>query len=175
MNKSEVIDFYKSTNQYFATYHNHKETSAWAGLVLYMAFAGLMNLFKVPNNNETGIILLSVLILVITVFIFLYVSNQLKMKNKAGAYSAAIFIIVNELLIAGDLSESEMKDYLRVEKSDDTKGHGKHTLPKRLLDEAEILAKKGKGFRYQTRLMTFGILLAICILTLTIKLYPILT
>ncbi|WP_109831822.1 hypothetical protein [Reichenbachiella versicolor] len=170
MDKDQIIDFYKSTNQYYANYHNHKETSAWAGLVLYMAFAGLINLFKIPVQSQIEItILISFFVVAITVFVYRYISIQLKMKDRAGAYSAAAFSFLNELMTNKKLTESELVQYLEIEESEDTIAQSSHVLPKKFLKKSRVLNTRGRGFQDQTRTMIYGILFAICFLTLTLK------
>ena len=43
--RREIIDLLKDIQSHYGTYHNHKETSAWAGVVLY-AFL-LVNVIRV--------------------------------------------------------------------------------------------------------------------------------
>ena len=167
--KNNIIQYYENTRLYYGTYHNHKEVSAWAGLALYVLFVGLVNWVILPDKYMLlSLIILSVFVIVVSILVYRYISAQIEMKDLAGAYSATAFIFLSEL-IAKDMNEEELKKYMNIEDSADTKAQSSHVLPKIFLLKSEIMNTRGRGFQDTTRSMIYSILILVTVLILVVK------
>lgn len=156
--KKDLIVYYADTSKYYATYHNHKEICAWAGLVLYVLFLGLVTRADIPPEHKlitTRAVTAPVLL--VTLLVFFYIRNQLEMKDLGGALSGAAGRLLLEI-IRTEESKLKLDDYLSVGGSPDTNAQSSYVLPKRLRDLANELNKGGRGFQDRTRSMIYGLL-----------------
>lgn len=156
--KKYLADYYENTRSQYQTYHNHKEICAWGGLVLYVLFCGFVVKAEVPSNLQLlASALITVLVFVAAWFVFRYVQNQLAMKDRGGALAAAAAFLLAEILRTDD-SKLKADDYLVIVESSDTKATTQHTLPRRLLEKADILNTRARGFQDQTKRMIYTLL-----------------
>ncbi len=161
--RNKLIDYYENCRKHYTAYHNHKEITAWAGLVLFVFISGYINSIKIPENWKIeGALLITILVSLQTFFVFRYIANQLKMKDKGGAYAAASIAIITEL-ISERITEKQLIDFLSVEESADTDGQASHVLPHKLIKKAEILNSRGKGHQDTTKSMIYAMLTLISI------------
>jgi len=157
--KNLLATYYENTRQYYATYHNHKEICAWAGLVIFVVFCGVVlqaRILEKPNVLISS--LLTLIVLVAAMLAFLYIRNQVEMKDRGGALTAAATFLLAEILQRNE-SELSLRDYLAVEESRDTKAQSSRVLPSVLLKRADILNTRGRRFQDRTRAMIYGILM----------------
>jgi len=167
--KDKIIQYYENTRQYYGTYHNHKEVSAWAGLVLYVLFAVLVNSVSLPDKYKILTVhILTLFVITVSILVYRYISTQIKMKDLAGAYAATAFIFLSEL-ISEEKSEDELKQYLKIEESADKSAQSSYVLPNVFLKKSAIMNKRGRGFQDTTRSMIYGILILVTILVLVVK------
>jgi hypothetical protein len=83
--KDKIIQYYENTRQYYGAYHNHKEIAAWAGLVLFVMFAGLVNWVRLPDKHKIlAVHILTFFVITIFILVYRYISAQIKMKDSAG-------------------------------------------------------------------------------------------
>jgi len=167
--KQKIIEYYENTRQYYGTYHNHKEVSAWAGLALYVLFASLINWVRLPDAFKIiGASVITASVLAVASLVYRYISTQLKMKDLAGAYAAAAFSFLTELIVS-DKNDEQLKNYLRVEESADTNAQSIHVLPEIFLKKSKVLNTRGRGFQDTTRSMIYGILILVTVLVIVVK------
>ena len=167
--KEMIIQYYENTRSYYGTYHNHKELSAWAALVLYILFASLINWIKLPDNLKIfTAILLTVFVCAVAILVYRYISTQIKLKDIAGAHAATASIFLSELIIS-DKSDEELKNYMAIEESADTSVQSSHALPKIFLKKSEIMNTRGCVFQDTTRSMIYSILILVTGLVIIIK------
>lgn len=167
--KKFLLDYYDSTCQYYGAYHNHKETCAWAGLALHLIFCGLILSADVPTKHRiTATIGFTVIVLLVAFFVLVYVRNQLAMKDRAGALAGAAKHLLAEILVKQD-SELRLEDYLNIVESADTKAQSSHVLPERLLQKADLLNTRARGYQDRTRLMIHTLLFLTTVSTIAIK------
>lgn len=156
--KEFLVNYYENTRQYYGTYHNHKEDSAWAGLALHVLFCGLIIRADIPANLELASgIGLTFAVLMIALLVFRYIQNQLEMKDLAGAYAAAAFYLLVEILRKKE-AELNLNDYLTIKESPDTRAQSTHVLPACLLRKARILDTRGRWFQDRTRSTIYALL-----------------
>ena len=69
--KDKVIQYYENTRQYYGTYHNHKEVSAWAGLALYVLFTGLVNWISLPDKYKIASVhILTAFVIFVSILVY---------------------------------------------------------------------------------------------------------
>jgi len=167
--RENVIKYYESSRTHYTTYHNHKELSAWAGLILFVFFAGFINLMKLPVGFEVdAAITITVFVLIVSVLVFRYISNQLEMKDLGGAYVAASIAFTTDL-ITGNITDEELDEYMKVEESPDVQAQSRHVLPYKFLKKAKVLNSRGRGFQDTTKHMIYGILFIVSLLLVASK------
>ena len=151
--------FYEATVAMYEAAHNHKELSAWGGLVLEVVVCGMI--LGIELGVDVGVLELTVLtalLAAVTVLVLRYVLNQLEQKDINGAVSVAATAILRE--IAKENSETIDDKYL------DLPNIGRHTyqfttsLPAYLQDKAKLANRLGKGKKI-TRQMIVGLVISI--------------
>ncbi|MGS2718499.1 hypothetical protein ACVBE9_10025 [Eionea flava] len=167
--RDELIKYYENSRAHYTAYHNHKELSAWAGLVLFVFISGFINLIKLPDNHkiETAVIL-TFFVITISFLVYRYISNQLVMKDLGGAYAAAAVSFITDF-VAQRIEDNELSKYLEVEELPETHAQSKLVLPIRYIKKAEILNTRARGFQDTTRTMIYGLLLSVTIIVLASK------
>ena len=157
--KKDLLDVYGKMAQHWASYHNHKEVSAWAGLALYFMFILVFLAADLPTNGRilaaSG---MTVAILIVLWPVTIYIKNQLELKDKGGALDGAAWKLLAEI---ARIPENVLiaDTYLEVTDSDDPMAQSSHTHPKRLVDEADIINSRGRGHQDVTRRMIYCLLL----------------
>jgi hypothetical protein len=88
--KHQVLRFYEEIWKYYGAYHNHKETCAWAAIVLHFIFCSgiAKSTFTTPSSVVFSVIL-TLLLLIECGFILIYMWWQFALKDHAGAVNAA--------------------------------------------------------------------------------------
>lgn len=166
--KKDVIEFYKDAKNFNGSYHNHKEVSAWAGLVLYMLFCGL-----VLSADISGVyafqatIGATVFLLAIMFCVYLHIRNQLAMKDIGGATAGAASLLLTEIIQKED-AEFPVGHYMNVAKSNDKNAQSSHFLPAELIKKRELINSKGRGFQDRTRLAIYLLLILSSALVLSV-------
>jgi hypothetical protein len=165
--RADILKYYENLKIYYGTYHNHKEISAWAGLVLYIVVLGAINsiLIQSPIDLPTAIIVTSML-LIILYLVFRYISIQLEMKSMADNYSAAASSVISEIIIKNIIDDNELINYVRIEESSDKKVKSSHFLPKHLIEMSKKTELKGNKLKNRIKHMIYGILLIVTLFAL---------
>ena len=167
--RDKVISYYESLRSHYSTYHNHKETSAWAGLILFLFFAGFVNLIKSPAGHEIATATtFTVLILIVLFLVFRYISNQLKMKDLSGAYVAASIAVIADL-ITDHIKDDELREHMKIEEFPDNQAQSHHVLPCKFIKRAETLNSRGRDFQDTTRHMIYSILTTVSMILISTK------
>ena len=167
--KEDLLKYYEQCRSHYTAYHNHKEISAWAGLVLFVFISGFVNLIDIPYKFKIqSAIALSLFVIAISILVFKYIENQLDMKDMASSYVAAAISIITDVS-AGRIEETEYESYFKVERSIDCKAQSKLVLPIKFLKKAEKFDTKARGFQDRTRTMMFGLLFLVAILVIASK------
>jgi uncharacterized membrane protein YraQ (UPF0718 family) len=90
------------------------------------------------------------------------------MKDLAGAYVAASFVFLSELIL-GKVPNDKLNEYMEIEESDDISAQSSHFLPKIFLKKSKVLNTIGREFQDTTKSMIYGILILVTILVLLVK------
>ncbi len=149
--KNEIIKFYEETGKHYGSYHDHKETCAWAGVVLHFVFCGTVTKI-ISTDNSTPCVnhIFAMLLAFETACILIYMNAQLKAKDMAAALNAAAMVLQLELL-RGNQDETALKEYLNVEESDDLALRASHVLPIKLLRKAKAINAVGRDVQLATK------------------------
>jgi hypothetical protein len=167
--KDHIIKYYDSAQSYYGTYHNQKEVSAWAGLVLHVLFLGFVSRIEAPKHYYDEITLSIIVVsLLVSVLTYRYISNQLKMKDQAGAHAGAAKFLLAKVMLE-DESQIDAKWYLEVEDSDDLDAQSSHVLPAKMLAKSKALNTRARGFQDRTKNMIYAILFLSSVFVIAIR------
>ncbi len=159
--KEKVAQYYEDTRKYYSSYHNHKEASAWGGIVLYVLFCGAAARLDTPNSSVLWFnIGFSVFVAAIALSIILYVKNQYTLKDVAAAHTAAATFLLAEIILCSE-SKFDAREYMAIEESADVRYQASHVLPKKLLEKSKVMATRGGFSALITKLLAYGIILVI--------------
>jgi len=157
--RNTTTQYYSTLIQVYEQAHNHKELSAWAGVVLEVVFCGMVLQTNPPANLG-----LFTFICFATLLIFLYVQNQLKLKDYNGAISSAAIAILAEIALA---DSNNLSTYLVARQGIDPTSQASHCLPDVLLSKSAYMNVWGYG-RKVTRCMIYGTLVVSAMVTVFI-------
>lgn len=144
--KTDVLKYLADARAHYAAYHNHKEVSAWAGVVLYVVFTAQIIFAREETLNSQGVVC-TVWVLSIIFFLsfLLYLHTQLCLRHEAANYVAALLVLSAEYLGKED-AEIKEADWL-VEPKADAGHHSPQILPKQVLNKALEMDRVGHGSR----------------------------
>jgi len=160
--KKYVIDYYENTRQYYGKYHDHKEISAWSGLVAHILFCTFIVLANPTVQTIQSKFLMTIgftiSVIVESKLLLIYIRNQLDLKDMGGSYVAGSLSILAEL-IDKDYNGKELREYLRVKERKEKKYQSTYVLPNELLERAKKYSSKGTGAQDLTRKMNTKVLI----------------
>lgn len=145
--RDEVLKLLADYTSHFATYHNHKEVSGWAGVALGVVTIGqlLMVGMRESANGQPAKAALCAAIILIGSLTYSFFNTQLALRRRAAALLAACFSMRLQMLEAertgGPLvTLSAPRREIRVRHM-----QGSHFLPEELLQTADLFEGKGTG------------------------------
>ncbi|GEM_PF-5893609 len=160
ISKDNVLKYLTDTKSFFVTYHNHKETGAWAGIALFVPLLALMaNLTDKVYPSTSDVCQVNfwklgatVAIVLFAALVLFYVRKQFELRKFAGNVNAACFRLSLEYL---KINESDIDENLfNLVNDTDEEIQAKYYLPKFLLDEVDIV--KSMGTKAQKTLENIG-------------------
>jgi hypothetical protein len=127
-------------------YHNHKEVSAWAGVVLYVIFATQIA-FAHDEMFKSEAVVYAACALSGTFFlaILLYLHTQFRLRHEAANYVATLLYLAAEYLGKAETEINEA-DWV-VDPKPDAGHHSPHILPKLVFNKALEMDRVGHGAR----------------------------
>ena len=154
--KDYAFRYYETFHRASLLGHNHKELSAWAGLILELAYcAGVL---QVAGARDASVLVLAIStasIGLVTFFVWRYIHNQLEQKDLHGAYFAAASLFLAE--IAAHEGDTVDDKYLALQPNFDTEFQSNRSRPHHYQRKMKYMNIWGKG-RAITRQMIFGLL-----------------
>jgi len=82
--KEDAIEYLQDIRQHYNAYHEHKEKSAWAGVAIYVLFAGTLLPIQLRGPDEIVYdIIYTAFILIVAALVFTYVRNQFNLKRSS--------------------------------------------------------------------------------------------
>lgn len=135
--KQDAIEYLQDIREHYNNYHEHKEKSAWAGVALYVLFAGTLLPIQLRGPNEIAYdILYTSFILIVATLVFLYVRNQFDLKNEGRVYVAAAMQLTTEIMAMDD-QEFEANDFFKLPETEDQEYDSDEILPNQVLNKAD--------------------------------------
>lgn len=145
--KQDAIAYLQDLRQHYTDYHEHKEKSAWAAVVLYVLFAGTLLPIQLRGPDtlwyDVGYALF---ILIIAALVFLYARNQFALKNEGRVYVAASLQLLAELMAMDD-EEFDSEAFFRLPAPEDANYDSAEVLPATLLRRADRFRHPDGGWR----------------------------
>jgi len=160
--KAEILKYLADTRSHYAAYHNHKEVSAWAGVVLYVVFAVQVAFARDEMFKSKPIVYAACLLSVVFFLIILaYLKTQFRLRRDAANYVAALLYLGVEYLGKDDatLKKEEKDEDMRwiLEAKHDVGHHSEQVLPKLVLTKALEMDDVGHGDRKKLEAAAYGI------------------
>lgn len=158
MEENQLLDYFKAIADRQGKYHDHKEVSAWAGLVLHLIFCGALLRVDVPTKcPQLAFLLVFVAVLLAALFSYLYIRKQLDLKDIAGSQAAAATYFMSSMATSVD---GELHEPLTpIKQSTDTKFQWKHVMPASFVEKSDWLNTQGKGAHDATRVYVYLLLI----------------
>lgn len=146
--KQEAVAYLQEIRQHYTDYHEHKEKSAWAAVVLYVLFAGTLLPIQLRGPDtvwyDTGY---TAFIVVVAALVFFYARNQLDLKNEGRVYVAASMQLLLELM-AMDEEEFDSEDFFQIPADTGNSNYDSdQILPAVLLERADEFRDSRAMFR----------------------------
>jgi hypothetical protein len=98
--KMDALRYLTDLRSFYATYHNHKEASAWAAAALYLVLLEQLSVSVktgVPPDMGTRAVV-TVVIVVLGVTVFVHLQAQMSMRRRAANYVAACLSLSLEIM-----------------------------------------------------------------------------
>lgn len=160
--KSEAIEYLHNIREHYNNYHEHKEKSAWAAVVLYVLFAGTLLPIQLRGPDtllyDAGYVSF---IVIVAVVVLLYSRNQFDLKNEGRVYVAASVQLLSEI-IAMDESEFDSQEFFRLPAdTDESEYDAGAILPTTLLERADEFRTPSRRLRPsdKSRILCYTIIL----------------
>jgi len=146
--KQEAMDYLLDIRQHYNEYHEHKEKSAWAAVVLYVLFAGTLLPIQLRGPDTVWYdAVYTIFILVVATVVYLYAKNQFDLKNEGRVYVAASMQLCLELM-AMDEDEFDSGAFFQLPTpAEDPYYDSEEILPERLVERADKFRRSGTRFR----------------------------
>lgn len=163
--KGDAIDYLQDIREHYNNYHEHKERSAWAAVVLYVLFAGTLLPIQLRGPDtvlyDAGYALF---ILLVAGVVFLYTRNQLDLKNEGRVHVAASMQLLSQLMVK-DEEEFDAGEFFQMPEASDHHYDADVILPRTLSDRADEFRTPdtGLGPSDTSRLLCYVIILIMTI------------
>jgi hypothetical protein len=143
--RQEVLALLRDIRSHYASYHNHKEASAWGGIVLYAVLWS--QLFKVANTSSCGLkIAMTIGILLATGITGYFLKKQFYLIYKGASYVAASFFLESDVTSKPN-EELNLGIYSPPSKEQRSRTKSNYVLPTILQEKADELNPYGGAFR----------------------------
>ncbi len=157
----DIAEYLDALASHYGAYHLHKETSAWAGLVLFVS----LNIWLIRELGKSiftsGIAqcILSLILIALLFAFVVYLKQQFRARKRAADIVAACFALRSE--IAGeDPTTPKRADYLPPNRGD-ADFQSSHVLPRAVLDRADRLSTVGQGIRKRLEFAAYTIVVVV--------------
>ena len=154
-----LLDYLKALLDRYGKYHDHKEISAWAGIVLYFVFCVAILRVEVPTSpGALGFWVIAVAVFVAAILATLYIRKQLELKDVAGSQAGAATYFMTKLVTSETGKHDE--PLTAISQSTDTEIQSPHVLPDSFVKKAQWLNTQGRCAQAKTRMLTYFLLWA---------------
>lgn len=145
----------------YGAYHQHKETSAWAGVALFVTL--IIWLLNTSSKHTSYSLVIrcgfsTVIVLLLLAFI-VYLRQQFRARKRAADIVAACLSLRAEI-IGQDSPTINRSDYLPPNRGD-TESQSSHVISKAVLDRADQLAGLGQEARRRLELAAYAIVVIV--------------
>lgn len=165
--REEILKFLGDTQSHYANYHNHKEVSAWAGLLLYVALLAqfISTAEKIIAGSFTMTVISIVVVPVAGIFLGVFLGVQFYLRRKAASYVAACISLRSKYLSEPD-KEIEVSKFAPPS-SKHTRSESDRCLPEIVLSEAGNMESGCFKWRCLLEVCVYGVIVLVSILAVT--------
>lgn len=159
--RKEILDLLKDLQAHYSTYHNHKETVAWAGVVLFSGLmVGVASLFRDRVSQAEfscqARAIVSLIVIVAVLVVCLYVYKQFALRKRAADLVAAC-IRLRSGLVSAPSSPINAADWAALPKPSSGM-QSSDVLPQKVLTTADELSAVGQASRILLEACAYAIL-----------------
>lgn len=157
--RDEILKHLNVIQSHYASYHNHKETAAWAGLVLSVLLqwnvaGAVAKVAALSCELRTAVIVAELLVVGLT---WAYLCKQFALRRRGGDIAGACIALASEI-IGNPSGQINAKDYLPTDVHDAEFQSG-NVLPATVLRRANELSEGGQGARQTLERLAYGLLI----------------
>lgn len=164
--REEILKFLGDTQSHYATYHNHKEISAWASLVLYvLLLTQLVSTAEKTIAGSCAITVISIVVVLVTGISFgVFLGVQFYLRRKAASYVAACIYLQSKYLSAPE-KEIEVSKFA-PRSINHTRIESDRCLPEIVLSEASNVEGGGFNLRKLLEVCVYLVVLLVSVLAI---------
>ena len=159
--RPELLRYLADVRSHYATYHNHKEATAWAATGLYVLLAAQLakSLADKPPVSCAGKGAISAAVVVVASLFVMYLWRQFTVTRRAGGYVGASFQLGARLL--SDPSYMPSRDELAPAAGDAPWPpiQSRASLPKVLISTSDTLANRALPNRRRLEALAYALIL----------------
>ena len=145
--KENILSYLADLRSYYATYHNHKETSAWAAIAFCILLAGPVatTLAAVTDCSLPLRVIATALLVGVFIVTCAYLNQQFQLRrDAANVVEACDYWATRTLTMEND--EIKATDFVPAT-GDDERTQGPHTLPNCIQSKADSLGHNRRHWR----------------------------
>ena len=145
--RDEVLKLLGDAAAYWGTYHNHKETCAWAGLVIFVVLAALL-------DSVAGVLIVSLITLA---YLYQHFSSRLVAANLAAACWS-----LRAQIVATPEADIDLASYAPSTNAQQPFPAG-HFMPSAVMAAAERMATRPRGARLALEFATYALVVVVAL------------
>ena len=166
MGNEHLFGYFKVLMDRQGKYHDHKEVTVWAALVLYLILcAATLRTLVLKSSPVVGFIIIFIFLFISVILVNLYIRKQLELKDIAGSQVAAATYYMTMIVTDGSIGE----EFTTIEQNSNTQIQSPHVLPGSFIKKANWLNTQGRGAQVTTRLFIYGLLWTVWFFTVLFK------
>ncbi|MEO7404281.1 MAG: hypothetical protein ABIU95_11490 [Burkholderiales bacterium] len=149
--RDEVLTLLGDAAAYWGTYHNHKETGAWAGLVVFVVLVALL-------DSVAGVLIVSAITLV-------YLYQQFSSRFVAANLAAACWLLRAEI-VAKPATDIDLASYAPSTNAAQPFPAG-HFMPSPVMAAAQRMAARPRGARIALEVVAYGLVIVVALVAVS--------
>jgi hypothetical protein len=141
--RQDILKYLGDTRSHYATYHNHKEVSAWAGVVLYVIFASQIAFARDEVLRNAAVLYVAWMLNgAFFLATLIYLHAQFRLRYDAANCVAALLYLSAEYLAMAELEVNKADWHIKA--SSGGVLHTPHVLPVWILQKSREFGEAGR-------------------------------
>jgi hypothetical protein len=158
--RTDILKYISDTRGHYMTYHNHKEVSAWAGVVLYvLATAQIALVKKEALATPRAAVALTTFVAILFGLVLVYLKTQFDLRREAANYVGALHYLNVEYLTTEFNADHWQLIPLAQWHCVKTKSQSRLVLPARVKELALAINQHGQKSRIRLQYAAYSIVI----------------